>query len=190
MDALMIALLAAALAATGGAWWRFAQAMASRFADRQRRILIGALISMTGLAPAAAAAGAGALTADMNGHGRLLFLALALGLAGGGMLVPARAPSALLLRWSTSLPGALLALLLLLAGDSALFIILAAAARSGIPWAAAIGGAIGLAAALWLAIESPREWGDMRWIGRARQAAGAVLLLIAGAAAMMALRLL
>lgn len=140
MDALMAALVAAALAQIGDrpAW------LAAILADRYRTPFLVTLAAMMALIAAsglAAAAGA-ALAPMLTPAARQALLALALILQGGGATLPVKAPDRLqgwrLGAFATSVAG----LFILAFGDGLQFVLLALAARSA-PWLAATGGVIG-----------------------------------------------
>ena len=175
MDALMICLIASAVAAFGGRWWLLAVAIATR---KGHAIAVpGIGISAVAAAGLAAIAG-GWIVAEVRGPGLLLFLALAILFAGASALWPAKPIPE---RVSDSARGPVAATILLLAAqlnDSAPFIILAAAAWTGDPVLAAVGGAVGLvaAAAGGIALSPSARAGPH--IARWRSAIGIALLLL------------
>ncbi|MEG3084506.1 TMEM165/GDT1 family protein [Sphingomonas sp. PB2P12] len=141
MDALMAALVAAALAQVGDrtAW------LAAILSDRLRRP--GLVIAMAALAILAASSVAAALGMvigpKLAPNARQLLLALALLLQGGGAFFPAKMPERLD-RWQIgAVATAFLGLFILAFGDGLQFIALALAARSPIPALAAIGVTLG-----------------------------------------------
>lgn len=174
MPAVMVALVAAALAAFGGPWWRLAAALDAESPESHARWIA----PLIGLATAVFSALAGAgVAAQVRGPGMLLLLGLSLLLAGGAMLWPLRAS-----RERVTRRGPLAALVLLAAAmlsDGAPFIIFAVAAWTGQPLLAGIGGALALAGAGFAATGGGIALPD-RVIRRLRLGAG-VLLLLAGA---------
>jgi Ca2+/H+ antiporter, TMEM165/GDT1 family len=115
----------------------------------------------------------------------LLFLALAILFAGASALWPMKPIAD---KTSDSARAPVAATILLLAAqlnDSAPFIILAAAAWTGDPILAAVGGAVGLIAAVMGGLALPPTTG----IGRVRIAIGIALLLLGGWMAVSALGL-
>ena len=183
MDALMICLLASASAAFGGRWWLLGVAISTRKGSRVA--LPGILISAVVAAGLAAMAG-GWIAAAVRGPGMLLFLALAILFAGASALWPVKPIAD---KTSDSARGPVAATILLLAAqlnDSAPFIILAAAAWTGDPMLASVGGTMGLiAAAMGGLALSP-----VRGIGRMRMAIGVALLLLGAWMAVRALGLI
>ena len=141
MDALMAALVAAALAQIGDrtAW------LAAILSDRLRRL--GLVIAMAALAIFAASSLAAALGTvigpKLAPNAQQLMLALALLLQGGGAFFPAKVPERLD-RWKIgAVATAFLGLFILAFGDRIQFIALALAARSPVPAFAAIGVTLG-----------------------------------------------
>lgn len=141
MDALMAALVAAALAQVGDrpAW------LAAILADRYRSpALVVAMAALALLAASLLAAAAGALLApQLTPEAKQLFLALALLFQGVGAAFPVKVPDRLsgwrLGATLTSVAG----LFILAFGDGVQFIVVALAARADIPWFAAVGATIG-----------------------------------------------
>ncbi|HXH15209.1 MAG TPA: TMEM165/GDT1 family protein [Sphingomonas sp.] len=141
MDALMAALVAAALAQVGDrtAW------LAAILSDRLRRP--GLVIAMAALAILAASGLAAALGTvigpKLAPNAQQLMLALALLLQGGGAFFLAKAPERLD-RWTIgAVATAFLGLFILAFGDGLQFIVLTLAARSPVPALAAIGATLG-----------------------------------------------
>jgi putative Ca2+/H+ antiporter (TMEM165/GDT1 family) len=141
MDALMAALVAAALAQFGDrtAW------LAAILSDRYRKP--GLVIAMAALALVAASGLAAALGAvigpKLAPNAQQLMLALALLLQGGGSFFPAKAPERLD-RWKIgAIATTALGLFILAFGDGVQFIVLTLAARTPVPALAAIGATIG-----------------------------------------------
>jgi putative Ca2+/H+ antiporter (TMEM165/GDT1 family) len=141
MDALMAALVAAALAQFGDrtAW------LAAILSDRYRKP--GLVIAMAALALVAASGLAAALGAvigpKLAPNAQQLMLALALLLQGGGSFFPAKAPERLD-RWKIgAIATTALGLFILAFGDGVQFIVLTLAARTAVPALAAIGATIG-----------------------------------------------
>lgn len=171
----MICLLASAVTAFGGRWWLLGVAITQRKGGGVALPGIG--ISAIVAAGAAAMAG-GWIAAAVRGPGMLLFLALAVLFAGASALWPVKPISD---RVSDSARGPVAATILLLAAqlnDSAPFIVLAAAAWTGDPLLAAVGGAIGLVAAAAGGSTIPTTGDTGLRIGRLRMAIGVALLLL------------
>jgi Ca2+/H+ antiporter, TMEM165/GDT1 family len=183
MAALMIALVACVLAATGGRWWQIAAAAARHGIAGQAAVLAGVLLV------ALAAGWLGKTTHDeVAGRGMMLFLALALLLAGASALWPVR-PLPPKLEASLRGPASsFIVALAALVSDSGPFIILAAAAWTG-EWALAVaGGVAGLTAAALSAFLVPA--GTVGgWIRAARWAAGLLFLIVGAITALAALGL-
>ena len=187
MNGLMISLIATVLAATGGPWWQLARRMAGERSSRERQWLAAALLVMI-VAGALMAAGAAHWVAiGLAPRARLLFLAIALLLSGIGMIWVRRRRSALAERLAASPAGAYLLLTMLLAGDSALFLILAVTAWTGSGWTSALGGIMGLLASAWLALAD--DIGEAAQNGLAVVRIGAGIILI-GIGLILALRAL
>jgi len=157
MDALMAALVAAALAQIGDrpAW------LAAILADRYRAPgLVIAMAALAILAAGLAAAAAGALLAPrLTPEAKQLFLALALLFQGVGAWFPVKAPDRLSgWRLGAALTS-LLGLFILAFGDGIQFIVLALAARATWPWIAAVGAMLGsLAVIVPAATLGERAW--------------------------------
>lgn len=183
MAALLIALIACALAATGGRWWQNAAAAARHGIAGRAAVLAGVVII------ASAAGWLGKATHDeVAGRGMMLFLAIALLLAGASALWPVRPLPAKL---DASLRGPVTSFVIALAAlvsDSGPFIILAAAAWTGDWGLAATGGAAGLFAAAVVAFILPAELAG-GWITIARRIAGTLFLIVGAVTALSALGL-
>jgi putative Ca2+/H+ antiporter (TMEM165/GDT1 family) len=140
VDALMAALVAAALAQVGDrtAW------LAAILADRYRPVPVIAMAALAMLAASGLATFAGTLLAPMLApNAKQLMLALALLLQGGGAFFPAKAPERLD-RWRIgALATSVLGLFILAFGDGVQFIVVTLAARSPVPALAAVGTTIG-----------------------------------------------
>ena len=141
MDALMAALVAAALAQVGDrtAW------LAAILSDRYRKP--GLVIAMAALALLVASGLAATLGTvigpKLSPNAQQLMLALALLLQGGGSFFPAKAPERLD-RWKIgAIATTALGLFILAFGDGVQFIVLTLAARTPVPALAAIGATIG-----------------------------------------------
>lgn len=157
MDALMTALVAGALAQLGDrpAW------LAALLADRYRRagvVIVAAALALLA-AGLIACAGGLLLRGRLTPEAGQLLLSLALLFQGAAGLGRAELADRLD-RWRLGAFGtAFLGLFILLFGDGLQFIILALAARSALPWAAAIGAAIGaLAVIAAAALAGERSW--------------------------------
>lgn len=187
MDALMAAIVAAALAQVGDrpAW------LAAILADRYRAagtIILAAALAIGGASALAAGAGQ-LLAARLTPEAKLLMLALALGLQGGGALFAVKAPDRLEGWKMGALLTALLGLFILAFGDGVEFIVVALAARTPMPWLAAIGATIGS-----LAVVAPAVvLGEKAWqalpLRPIRSVAGAAFLIVAAVLALQALDL-
>jgi Ca2+/H+ antiporter, TMEM165/GDT1 family len=163
MDALMAALLAAALGQIGDRPARLAAILADRHA-RAGAVIVASLVALAVASGIAATLGA-LLAPRLTPEARALFVALALALQGAGMLFSAKAPERLE-RWRLGAFGTSLAGLFILAfGDGVQFVILALAARAGEPLFATIGATIGGTAAAAAPATPPRR------VSRRRQAA-------------------
>ena len=137
----MAALVAAALGQVGDrtAW------LASILSDRYRApglVIAAAAVALLVAGLLAAAAGA-VLAPRMTPEAKQLFLALALLFQGGGVLFPVKPPDRLAGWRLGAVATSLLGLLILAFGDGVQFIVLALAARAGLPWLAAIGATLG-----------------------------------------------
>ncbi len=177
MDALMAALVAAALAQVGDrpAW------LAAILADRYRAGgLVIAMAALAILAAGLAAAAAGALLAPrMTPEAKQLFLALALLFQGVGAWFPVKAPDRLTgWRLGAALTS-LLGLFILAFGDGIQFIVLALAARATWPWIAAVGATLGsLAVIVPAAMLGEKGWTALP-LRAARRAIGALFVVVA-----------
>ena len=146
MDALLSALIGCLLGEMGDKSQLLTLALATRF---QRNLALIAGVATACVANAAVAAGAGAFIGPMLGSdARLLFLALSLLFLGIGMLWRVKQPD-MLASWPTGpFLTAALGLFILGFGEGTQFVILGIATRTADPAMAAVGGAIGTAAAL------------------------------------------
>jgi putative Ca2+/H+ antiporter (TMEM165/GDT1 family) len=141
MDALMAALVAAALAQVGDR----TATLAAILVDRYRRPALVIVMAAVALATAGglAATGGVLLAPRMTPEAKQFFIAMALIFQGGGALFKTKPPERLdgwkLGAALTSLTG----LVILAFGDGVQFIVLALAARSTMPWLAAVGATIG-----------------------------------------------
>lgn len=175
MDAIMICLLASAIGAFGGRWWMLAHGMAGRLPAVQ---LGSALAVSTLVAVAASAIFGGQMALQIRGPGMLLFLALAILSAGAGLCWPTKAASDKMLAGAKGSVTATILLLAALIGDSAPFIILATAARTGDAALAGFGGVAGLGASALAAMMMPPGLLSVKAIQRIRWVAGVLFLLI------------
>jgi putative Ca2+/H+ antiporter (TMEM165/GDT1 family) len=141
MDALMAALVAAALAQIGDkpAW------LAAILADRYRApglVIAMAAVALLGAGLLAALMGA-LLAPKLTPEAKQLFLALALLFQGAGAVFRVKALDRLP-RWRLGAAlTSLLGLFILAFGDGVQFIVLALAARAELPWLAAVGAMLG-----------------------------------------------
>jgi len=175
MDALLTALIGCLFAEAGGASQLLVLALAMRF-QRPAPIIAGVIVAAA--ANAAISAAAGAFIGPMLGsNARLLFLALAVLFLGLGMLWPVKAPDPLA-NWTIGpFLTAAIGLFILGFGDGAQFLILGIATRTASPALAAVGGALGIMAALIPAalVRAP-HFRALPW--RQVRLAGGVLMLI------------
>jgi len=146
MDALLLALLGCLLGEIGDKSQLLILALATRY-DRNGAVIAGIIVAAT--ANALISAFAGAWIGPMLGaDARLLFLALSVLFLGAGLLWRVKAPDTLT-GWPTgAFLTTALGLFILGFGDGPQFLILGIATRTGDPALAAIGGAIGVIAAL------------------------------------------
>lgn len=187
MDALMAALVVGTLAAIGDrpAW------LAAILADRYRRpavVIAAALVALTAASGLAAVLG-GVLGPQFTPEAKKLMLALALLLQGGGSFGRVKSPERLdgwrLGAFATSLLG----LFVLAFGDGVQFVVLVLAARTPLPWIAAIGGAAGTLAVVAPAVlMGERGWTELP-LARARQVIGALFLVASAVLALEAMAL-
>lgn len=174
----MAALVAAALAqgADRAPW------LAAILADRYRRpglVIAAAALALAGNYALASVAGAAAAPL-LSPNAKLLLLALALLLAAGGMVLRAKPPDRLTGWKLGGFATSLLGMAILAFGDATQFIAAALAARSPVPWLAAVGATLGALVALVPAA----MLGEAAWRAlplRAIRWAGAGVLLVAGA---------
>ncbi|WP_380783036.1 TMEM165/GDT1 family protein [Sphingomonas sp. R86520] len=141
MDALMAALVAAALAQVGDRTAWLAAILADRYA-KPGLVIAMATIAMLAASGLAATLGA-VIGPKLAPNAQQLMLALALLLQGGGAFFPAKPPERLT-GWNIgAIATAALGLFILAFGDGVQFIVLALAARTPVPALAAIGATIG-----------------------------------------------
>jgi putative Ca2+/H+ antiporter (TMEM165/GDT1 family) len=177
VDALMAALVAAALAQVGDrtAW------LAAILADRYGAARVIAMAALAILAASGLAAFGGALLAPMLApNAKQLMLALAILLQGGGALFPAKAPDRLEAWRIGALATSFLGVFILAFGDGVQFIVVTLAARSPVSALAAVGATIGS-----LAVVVPAAvMGEAGWITlplKGLRIAIGVVFLLAGA---------
>lgn len=177
MDALLTALLGCFLGEMGDKGQVLLAALATRF-GRTRAVIAGAAVAV--LANAAIAAAMAAFLIPMLGSdARLLFLALAVLFLGVAMLWRVKAPNPLA-DWPTGpFVTAALGLFILGFGEGPQFLILGIATRTADPVMAAVGGAIGMMAALGLAVLLRQALLRHPAVRIVRRAAGVLMLLIA-----------
>lgn len=183
----MAALVVGALASIGDkpAW------LAAILADRFRApglVIAAALLAL--LAAGGLAAAAGALIGPrLTPEARLLMLALSLLLQGGGALGRVKPPERLDGWRIGAFVTALLGLFILAFGDGIQFVVATLAARTPLPWLAAVGGALGcLVPVSTAAILGERDWLALP-LHRARLAIAALFLLAGTVLALQALGL-
>jgi putative Ca2+/H+ antiporter (TMEM165/GDT1 family) len=140
VDALMAALVAAALAQVGDrtAW------LPAILADRYGPARVIAMAALAIIAASGLAAFGGALLAPMLApNAKQLMLALAILLQGGGALFPAKAPERLEAWRVGALATSFLGVFILAFGDGVQFIVVMLAARTPVPALAAVGATAG-----------------------------------------------
>ena len=188
MDALLIALLGCLLAELGSKSQRLVLALSARF-RRDRALLAGAFAATAANAMIGAAAGA-FLAPMLGSNARLLFLAVALLFLGFGLLWPVKPPDPLD-SWRTGpfLTSAL-GLFILGFGEGSQFLILAIAVRTGDPATAALGGILGVMAALAAAVPLRERVVSALPVRVIRLCAGILILIVSLIAAVSALRLI
>lgn len=153
----MATLVVAALAQVGDrtAW------LSAILADRYRAPLLVILMAASAIALASAAATVGGmlLAPRLTPEAKQFFLSVSLAVLGAGALFRTKAPDRLA-GWklggaATSLAG----LAILAFGDGIQFVVLALAARSTMPWLAAVGATIGsLVAIVPAVVLGERDW--------------------------------
>ncbi len=187
MDALMAALVAAALAQAGDRTAWLAAILSDRYA-RPGLVILMAAVAV--LAASGLAATLGALIGPkLTPNAQQLMLALALLLQGGGSFFPVKPPDRLT-GWTIGMVATTaLGLFILAFGDGVQFIVLTLAARSPVPALAAIGATIGS-----LVVIAPAAlMGETAWLKlplkRVRIAIGVVFVLFGLVLALGALRL-
>lgn len=188
VDALMAALVAAALAQIGDrpAW------LVAILADRYHKPL--AVLAAATLAIVAAsmiAVAGGVLLAPMlTPAARQTLLALALLLQGGGAILPVKGPERLDRGRLGVMGTSFLGSFILAFGDGLQFVVLALAARSPTPWLAPVGAGLGVLAVFApAALLGEREWTAMP-LGKGRIAIGVVFVLVGLLVGLGALRLI
>lgn len=183
----MICLVACGAATLGSRWWLLAAASQRALSPVWAHLVIAA----TAIVAVGGGAWFGAtLAAQFRGPGMLLLLALALLLASAGLAWPCKPLSAAL---RASLKGPVSAMILLFAAmlsDSAPFITLAAAARTGNAVLAGVGGAAGLMVAAALAGVMAPQGALPRWLHWLRRSLAAILFAVGAIAATSALGIL
>jgi Ca2+/H+ antiporter, TMEM165/GDT1 family len=176
VDALMAALIVAALAQLGDRTPRLAATLADRYSPGAA--IAGAGVGLAAVYAAGAALGA-AIAPKLTPNVALLLLALALLLAAVTMAVAPKEPDRLSGWRIGGFLTALLGIAILAFGDSTQFVAAALAARGSAPWLAAAGATIGaLATVSTAALLGETAW--QRLPLRPARLAGAALLGIAG----------
>lgn len=171
----MITLVGALLTAPGGPWWQMVRQLARTNHIATRTAWLIPVIMAT---PLFAAAAAGEVSALLNARALLMFQGMALIAAAITMCRPTRAPWRIVERAARSNSGGFIVLTALLVADSALFLVMATAARTNAPWPAAIGAIIGLGVVAMAAREADLGGQSQAWIARLRPIAGIILLMI------------
>ena len=187
MDALLTALMGCLLGGMGDKSQLLALALGARF-QNNRAIIVGAAVAV--IANALLAGIAGSFIGPMLGsQARLLFLALAVLMLGGGMLWPVKPPDSLA-TWPTGpfLTSAL-GLFILGFGDGQQFLILGIATRTADPAMAALGGAVGMMAALVPAVLLRERLADIVPLRLVRVSGALIMLMIGLGSAVAALGL-
>lgn len=188
MEALLSALLAAALAELGDKTQLIALALALRFHDRSGAVLAG--IALAAAVNATIAGVAGATIGQMlSREAATLMLALALGSAGVPMLLkPKRAPD--VSGWGIgAFASSFAAFGIAELGDKTQFLTFAIATRTGMPALAAAGAAAGVFAMSVLAVAGGRAVLDALPMTLLRRIGGGLFLTLGAIAAVNALRL-
>ena len=140
MDALVAAFVAALLLGIGDRTAWLAAILSSRF-DKPGAVLFGALLALAGAN--ALAATAGALAAPiLTPNAKALMLAIGCLLAGFGALFATKRPDPLA-GWRGAAFTATVGLFILAFGEADQIVTAALAARSPLPWLAAVGGTLG-----------------------------------------------
>lgn len=188
MEALLSALLAAALAELGDKTQWLALALALRFRDQGGAVLAGIALAATVNAAIASAAGI-AVSTMLTREATTLMLAFALVSAGVTMMLKAR-PAPGLEGWRigaflTSFAAFGIAEL----GDKTQFLTFAIATRTGMPVLTAAGTAAGVFAMSALAVAGGRTALDALPLGVLRRVGAALFLLLGAIAAVNALQL-
>jgi putative Ca2+/H+ antiporter (TMEM165/GDT1 family) len=176
MDALMAALVLGAITqASDRTPW-----LAAILADRLGRVtVVVALVVALAINYVLAVVGGRLLAPMMTPQAKLLLLALALLLAGLGTGWRAKRPEALE-HWRLPAPlTALLGLLIMAFGDRMQFVVAALAARSDLPWAAAVGATLG-AGLVGAGVAMTGEAAWLRLPLRAIRIVAAAILAVAG----------
>ncbi len=188
MDALMAALVLGALCQAGDKTPWLAAILGDRFRT-PATVMVAAAIALAGNYGLGVVGGL-LIAPMMTPEARLLLLALALVLAGLSTTLRAKTPDRLdgwrLGAFGTSATG----LGIMVFGDRMQFIVVALAARSDLPWLAAVGGTLGA-----LAVIAPAVvLGEKRWLALPQRAirigSGGVLILAGTIAGLSAMRLL
>jgi putative Ca2+/H+ antiporter (TMEM165/GDT1 family) len=177
MDALMAALVLGAITQAGDRTPWLAAILSDRFASRWLVFAAAALALALNYAIGVVA---GLMVAALlTPEARLLLLALALLLAAFGTAIRDRSPERLENWRIGAAPTAFLGLFIMAFGDRMQFIVAALAARSPLPWAAAVGATLGaLAVTGGAALAGEGAWRALPL--RAIRIATAALLAIAG----------
>lgn len=184
----MAALVAGALAQLGGRPAMFAAAMADRFGKAGPVIAAAGLVLLA--ASTTACIGGMLLAGMLTPEAEQLFLALALVLQGAAGLLPMRSPERLdgwrLGAFGTSFAG----LFMPLFGDGLQLVVVALAARSELPYAAAVGATLGAVALVTpAALLGERGWSALPQAAL-RRSASLLFLVTGGLMAFAALRLI
>lgn len=144
LDALIPALVGAAVAELGDKSPWLAALIAAR-TGKPGQVAAGAVVAAAVASTISAIAG-GYIQPLLTPNARLLFLALALLFAGGGALLPLKAPEALE-RWRIgAFATSALGLFILQFGEGTQFLVAGIAANAKLPALAAVGATIGIAA--------------------------------------------
>ncbi len=188
MEALLSALLAAALAELGDKTQWLALALAIRFHDKGGAVLAG--IALAAIVNAAIASVAGAMIGPMLvREAATLMLALALASAGVTMAFKAKSPPGIdgwrIGAFLTSFAAFGIAEL----GDKTQFLTFAIATRTGMPMLTALGAAAGVFAMSAVAVAGGRAVLDALPLGILRRVIAGLFLLLGAIAAVNALRL-
>ncbi len=183
----MITLIGVLLTTPGGPWWLAIHRLA-KSGHAASRLPVIAVLAAAGAA--AAALGAAEIAARLSPRALIMFQGVALLTAGIAMLRRQRASWRITQRLSRSVLGGVLVIAVIMVADSALFLIMATAARTASPALAAAGGTAALvlvAAAARVPDDADRNARLLRCL---RPLAGAFIAAFGGFIILFAMRLI